>query len=263
MDIIIPTLNNPLHLELALKSIEKNSFYKHSIFVFFNNAIYAHELDAIANRTLFEHKYQWGAHSSNAGIAYAVNQATSWGEDKHIYLMDDDMYLTEGWDVQLMDFVTQNDLGREEPLFVCSTMIEPESSAIHSMPGNFGNIDTFEEERLVVAAKNMLKLDPVVNTYQPVLIDRATWEKVGGYSEKFFPGIGTDDDLAKKFYDEGCRNFVGCPSSLVYHFQSVSTNRINRQKAAEDRESIFKALHNMSTDEFHAIIKRGQPWTKQ
>ena len=48
------------------------------------------------------------------------------------------------------------------------------------------------------------------------------WDKVGGFSEEFFPGTGSDPDLNMKLWKKGVRIFKGLSKFKVYHFSSVT-----------------------------------------
>ena len=52
-----------------------------------------------------------------------------------------------------------------------------------------------------------------------------SWKKVGGLSEEFDPGIGSDPDLNMKLWIYGVRIFKGLSNCRVYHFGSVSLRR--------------------------------------
>ena len=51
------------------------------------------------------------------------------------------------------------------------------------------------------------------------------WDKVGGFSEEFFPGTGSDPDLNMKLWMEGVRIFKGINNFKVYHFGSIVTRK--------------------------------------
>ena len=46
-------------------------------------------------------------------------------------------------------------------------------------------------------------------------------KKVGGFSEEFFPGTGSDPDFNMKLWKLGIRIFKGINNFKVYHFGSV------------------------------------------
>ena len=51
------------------------------------------------------------------------------------------------------------------------------------------------------------------------------WDKVGGFSEEFNPGIGSDPDFNMKLWKEGVRIFKGLNDFKVYHFGSLTTRK--------------------------------------
>ena len=61
--------------------------------------------------------------------------------------------------------------------------------------------------------------------WQPSLIPIKTWNKVGGFSVEFSPGLGSDPDFNMKLWKIGVRLFKGLGKSRVYHFSSVSLRK--------------------------------------
>ena len=51
------------------------------------------------------------------------------------------------------------------------------------------------------------------------------WHKVGGFSEEFNPGMGSDPDFNMKLWNEGVRIFKGIENFKVYHFSSITTRK--------------------------------------
>ena len=52
-----------------------------------------------------------------------------------------------------------------------------------------------------------------------------TWNKVGGFSEEFNPGLGSDPDFNMKLWNIGVRLFKGLGNCRVYHFSSLSLRK--------------------------------------
>ena len=59
------------------------------------------------------------------------------------------------------------------------------------------------------------------STWAPTLVHKSIWHKVGGFSEEFFPGSGSDPDFNMKLWKIGVRIFKGLNDFKVYHFGSV------------------------------------------
>ena len=73
---------------------------------------------------------------------------------------------------------------------------------------------------------NNLKFDDFQGTHwQPSLIPKITWDKAGGFSEEFSPGLGSDPDFNMKLWKMGVRLFKGLGNSRVYHFSSISLRK--------------------------------------
>ena len=57
------------------------------------------------------------------------------------------------------------------------------------------------------------------------MVHKDLWERVGGFSEEFDPGFGSDPDLNMKLWNEGVRLFKGINLSRTYHFGSLTTRK--------------------------------------
>jgi hypothetical protein len=54
---------------------------------------------------------------------------------------------------------------------------------------------------------------------------------VGGFSEEFYPGTGSDPDLNMKLWKAGIRIFKGINDFKVYHFGSIVTRKFKGNSA--------------------------------
>ena len=61
------------------------------------------------------------------------------------------------------------------------------------------------------------------STWAPHLIHKELWNKVGGFSEEFNPGDGSDPDFCMKLWINNVRVFKGISNFKVYHFNSKTT----------------------------------------
>ena len=71
------------------------------------------------------------------------------------------------------------------------------------------NLENFNEGKLLNKYKDINFYDFQGSTWAPHLIHRDIWEKVGGFSEEYFPGTGSDPDLNMKLWKIGVRTFKG------------------------------------------------------
>ena len=88
------------------------------------------------------------------------------------------------------------------------------------------------------------------------------WFKVGGFSEEFNPGFGSDPDLNMKLWREGVRIFKGVDKSRVYHFGSLTTRK-NKNIIKNDANKTFLLKWKISINYFvKYYLKRGSIYKK-
>lgn len=66
------------------------------------------------------------------------------------------------------------------------------------------------------------------------------WKKIGGFSEEFNPGDGSDPDFCMKLWNENVRIFKAISRFKVYHFSSITTRKRNVKLNNGTREFILK-----------------------
>jgi glycosyltransferase involved in cell wall biosynthesis len=213
--IIIPTYNNLKYLELCLKSIKKNSKYNHEIIIHINEGI-------DGTKSYLEDKdYKTTYTSNNEGVCVAFNKAVEKATSQYIVLAHDDMYFCPKWDeffLKELRLIPEN-----SDFFLSGTMVQPFESYINLDCGK--NIEEFNEEKLLRNLPNIEFEDFQGTHWQPSLIPTKTWNKVGGFSEEFSPGLGSDPDFNFKLWNIGVRLFKGLAKCRVYHFSSLSLRK--------------------------------------
>ena len=217
ISIIIPTYNNLDYLKLAVSSIQKNSFYKNEILLHINEGTdgtlkYAHE-----------NKLQFSYSKVNNGICIGCNKAASLSKFDLILYGHDDMYFCPNWDKALIDEVQELDT---KLFYLSGTMINADPKLNGHLNFNAGEtVETFDEKRLLENYNKLDNYDFQGSTWAPHLIHKEIWNKVGGFSEEYTPGTGSDPDLNMKLWNLGVRIFKGLNKSKVYHFGSVVTRQ--------------------------------------
>jgi len=209
--IVIPTYNNLDYLKLCIRSIDKNSFYKHHIVLHINEGSDG-TLDYAKSKNI-----TFSYSNKNSGICAGCNSAAKLSNHKYIVYAHDDMYFLPGWDTE---FKKQIDLIKEENFYLSGTMIENHKYCYGK------NIKTFREVDLLKEYKNLKYEDFQGSTWAPTLLPRKTWDIVGGFSPEYDPGTGSDPDLNMKLWRIGVRIFKGLANCKVYHFGSI----VMRQK---------------------------------
>ena len=222
--IIIPTFNNLDYLKLCLKSIEKNSKFKHEKIIHINEGVDG-TLEFVKKLGL---KYSYSR--SNSGVCVAFNEAAKLATNKFIVLGHDDMYFCPGWDECFFNELSNIN---HENFFLSGTMVQPFESYINLDCGR--DFSDFDEQKLLDQLPKVKFNDFQGTHWQPSLIPIKTWNKVGGFSEEFSPGLGSDPDFNMKLWNIGVRIFKGLGSCRVYHFSSISL----RKKAWNNGAKIF------------------------
>ena len=208
--LIIPTYNNIEYLKLCLKSIHRNSKYKHEIIIHINEGSDG-TLDFVK-----KNNYKFTFSEKNIGLCSSVNSAALMSTTQFILYSHDDMYFCPGWDEALNNEI--NDLNTNL-FYLSSTMIEQKSGHIQIDCGD--NPANFKEEFLLRNFNNDSYYDFQGSHWAPHLIHKTIWNKIGGFSEEFNPGDGSDPDLNMKLWQEKVRIFKGISKFRVYHFGSV------------------------------------------
>ncbi len=249
--ILIPSWNNLEMLQICLNSIQKNSTYLHQIIVHVN--------DGSDGSLTFvkELGIDFTYSNENVGVCYAMNAMAELAMTDYILYLNDDMYVCPNWDLYLLEAIERcsNNL-----FYFSGTMIEPILSRNKCVlaPHNFGfDKNTFKEADLLEFCKTANKPDWFGASWPPSVVHKDLWNKVGGYSVEFSPGMGSDPDFSMKLWQVGVREFRGIGKSLVYHFQSKSTERVQRNNGRKDfakkwRVTISYFMKN--------VIKLGVPY---
>ena len=211
--IIIPTFNNLEYLKLCISSIKKNSkFSTHEIIPHVNEGSDG-TTDYLKKNNI---DYSFTEH--NSGICTGMNMAAKKAKTQYILYAHDDFYFCPNWDVILKNEV---DKIKHKKFYLSGTMVN--NGQIKLNCGN--NLETFNEEKLLNEIDNANYFDFQGSTWAPHLIHKEMWEKVGGFSEEFFPGTGSDPDLNMKLWNKGVRIFKGINDFKVYHFGSIVTRK--------------------------------------
>ncbi len=216
--IIIPTLNNYNYLKICIESLKKNSNFNHQILVHVN--IGSDEtINFLKNR-----KIEYTLTNYNAGLCASVNIASKKACSDYIVYSHDDFYYLPGWDVELLEEIKK--IGHNK-FYISSTQIN--TFGIENLDcGN--NFSSFDETKLLKNYADNKFPDLQGSTWSPHIVHKDLWEKIDGFSEEFFPGAGSDPDLALKLWNSGVRIFKMLGKSKVYHFESKTLRDKNKFK---------------------------------
>lgn len=220
--IIIPTFKNYDYLKFTIESIYENSTYKHQLIVHINGK------DFSTKKYLEDHKIQYTQTDENVGLCKGVNLASKLSLTNYIVYAHDDMYFLPNWDdVMYTEIKNIN----HNFFYLSATQIGP-IEYNNTIPNHIffdcgSNIETFEKKKLLDNFNKLKFFDLQGSHWAPHVIHRDLWEKIGGFSEEFDPGFGSDPDLNMKLWKENVRIFKGLSKSRVYHFGSLTTRKNN------------------------------------
>tara|TARA_B100000795_G_scaffold85233_1_gene61928 strand:- start:1238 stop:2125 length:888 start_codon:yes stop_codon:yes gene_type:complete len=210
--IVIPTFNNLSYLKVCISSIKKNSFFKHEIIPHIN------EGEDGTEKYLISQNIKYTITKYNAGICEGVNRAARIATTKYILYAHDDFYFLPDWDQFLLEEIKKIPHNK---FYLSGIMMN--NGPLKFDCGN--TLENFDEDKLLRNYKNINHYDFQGSTWAPHLIHKSLWDEVGGFSEEYFPGTGSDPDLNMKLWKKGVRIFKGINKFKVYHFGSIVTRK--------------------------------------
>ena len=253
--IIIPTFNNFNYLKLAITSLKKNSYFNNQIIIHINGN------DIETENYLKKNDIEFTKSTNNIGLCSGVNFASKKSTSDYIVYAHDDMYFLPKWDFFLF----------EEIKSINSNLFYFSSSQISHIPDKGGkgianhvffdagdSIENFKEKALLENFEQLEFHDLQGSHWAPHVIHRDIWNKIGGFSEEFDPGFGSDPDLNMKLWQLGVRIFKGVNRSRIYHFGSLTTRK-NKDITQNNARKTFLLKWKISMELFiNYYLRRGQ-----
>ena len=233
ISIIIPTYNNLDYLKLALRSIYNNSNYEHEIILHVNEGSDG-TLDYVKKNNI-KHSYSL----KNIGLCSAVNSAASLSTKTYIMYTHDDMFFCKNWDIHLEKKVKE----QKNNLFYLSGKTISDNDINDDYKCGL-TYDTFKAEIFDKFCLLNKYPDLQGSHWAPHLIHKDIWNKVGGFSEEFNPGDGSDPDLCLKLWNIGVRIFMCIGDFKVYHFESITIRKSSIIKNNGTKKFLLKWRFN-------------------
>ena len=227
--IAIPTFNNLEYLKICIESLRKNSLSKYEILVHVNEGIDGTLEYIKKNNITYTHT------DINIGLCSSLNTIFKKASYNYFLYAHDDMYFCPEWDIHLTNEIKKI---KHDKFYLSGTMIEPNTGHIKFNCG--GTYNTFNEQKLISNFKKINFYDHQGSHFAPHLVSKDMWNKVGGLSEEFNPGVASDPDFNMKLWKEGVRIFKGINNFKVYHFGSLTTRKKNKFKHRGDRVFLKK-----------------------
>ena len=210
--IIIPTYNNLNYLKLCIKSLLKNSKYEHEIIIHINDGSDGTLKYAIENN--IKHTFS----ETNIGLCSSMNKAYSLTTTDYILYAHDDMYFCNNWDNFLIDEIKKQE---NNLYYLTGTNVSTRHGLINFDCGS--TYLDFDEKKFHNFCLQDQTPDLQSSHWAPHLIHKELWDKIGGFSEEFNPGDGSDPDFCMKLWKQDVRIFKGVSKFKVYHFNSITT----------------------------------------
>ena len=210
--ILIPTFNNLDYLKLAIKSLKENSKYDHEIILHINDGSDGTLEYAQKESLIYTHS------DNNIGLCSAINKAAMKISTKYVLYVHDDMYLCKNWDEILEKEIEnlKNDL-----FYLSGTNYEVRDIDNQFKPGN--SPKQFKPDLFHKFCMTKKEGDLQGSHWAPHIISKRLWDIVGGFSEEFDPGDGSDPDFCMKLWINNVRIFKSIDKFKVFHFGSRTT----------------------------------------
>ena len=212
LSIIVPTFNNLPYLKFFLESLKKNSKFEHEVVIHINDGSDG-TLDFISKSGI-----KFSQSHENIGLCSSMNKAFSLATTDFILYAHDDMYFCKNWDTFLINEIKKQ---QTNLYYLSGTNVSTRFGLINYDCGN--DIENFNEQKFLKFCDDDNTPNLQSSHWAPHLIHRELWNKIGGFSEEFNPGDGSDPDFCMKLWLNNVRIFKGISKFKVYHFNSLTT----------------------------------------
>ena len=216
ISIVIPTYNNLKYLKFTLESIKNNSKYNHEIILHINQGNDGTLEFAKKNRIKFSYSDQ------NLGLCKSVNLAIKKITTDFILYSHDDMFYCYNWDEYLKNEIVKY---QDNMFYLTGTNVSINKGLLNHDCGS--SPENFNKQKFNDFCKKDDTQDLQGSHWAPHLIHKDLWVRVGGFSEEFNPGDGSDPDLCMKLWNNNVRIFKTISKFKVYHFSSITTRKSN------------------------------------
>lgn len=218
VSIITPNYNGYKFLKLFFKSLLREKEYIEEIIII-DNGSSDESINYIKNLKNYPIKIKLIENEENLGFAKAVNQGIINAKSEYLYLLNNDVEITENTISTLLKSIENNNkifsVSSKMVQYYNRTLIDDAGDeytilAYTKKTGNNQNISKYNEFREIFSSCGGAAL------YRKSII-----EEIGYFDEKFFAYM-EDVDIGYRSRIYGYKNYY-CPDSIVYHIGSGTT----------------------------------------
>ena len=191
ISIVVPTYNNLTYLKLFISSIKKNSKYGHQIILHINDGSDGTLNYAKKNKIQFTHSFQ------NIGLCKSLNRAANLANTNYILYAHDDMFFCKNWDIYIEKEIKRF---KDNLYYLTGTNISKKDGLINYNCGSTTN--NFNKKKFNKFCEMDKSKDLQGSHWAPHLVHKKIWKKIGGFSEEFNPGDGSDPDFCMKLWNQ-------------------------------------------------------------
>ncbi len=226
VSIITLSYNKKHFTEDFLASYFDRSFYPNTDLIIIDNASDAETVDFLKNvqeknfanvDIVFNEKNLGFSGGNNLGMKKAIGE--------YVILINNDTKVTPGWISRLVFHVNQQNTGLVGPV---TNNIGNESKI--SISYNQKSQSEIEEKALIYTSTHWghkLELDRIAAFCW--ILSKKTYEKIGGFDERFFPAYYEDDDYCMRIKNAGYK--IYCADDVfIHHFENGSVGKNENKK---------------------------------
>ena len=158
------------------------------------------EHDVIINNN----KYQFTHSKTNIGLCSSIKEASKLIKNQYVLYAHDDMYFCKNWDIFLTDEINKQD---NNSYYLTGTNVSTRHGLINFDCGS--TYLDFDEKKFQDFCLQDQTPDLQSSHWAPHLIHKELWDQIGGFSEEFNPGDGSDPDFCMKLWKQNVRIFKG------------------------------------------------------
>ena len=216
ISIIIPSWNNLKYLSKCIESIKNNSLYEHEIIIHLNESADGSE------EYLNKINIKFTKSNANIGICSSVNKAYKIATQNYILYSNDDMYFSKNWDKYLKKEILNF---KDNLFYLTAKSVSKKNDIVILDCGK--NIEDFDQKKFDDYCVNDNSPNLKASHLCPFIVHKEIWSQIGGFSEEFNPGDGSDPDFCMKLWNINVRVFKCLSSFKIYHFGSITTRKEN------------------------------------